>query len=87
MKPDIAAIGLGRGITITASELCNGPTLHEFVTGLIVINEAGDTLEHFLQNLALPSTKAGVCGIVVGLRAFEARDWMILCLPPAFCRF
>jgi hypothetical protein len=49
MKPYVTAIGIGRGIAIMASELCNGPTLHELVTCLIVINEVADAPVHILE--------------------------------------
>ena len=78
MKPDVTAIGIGRGITIMASELCNGPTLHELFTCLTVINEVPDATVHILKDFSLTCAIAAPSGLVVGLRAFETSDGIVL---------
>ena len=86
MKLDVTAIAISRGIAIMASELWNEPTLHEAVSNLIAIKEVADALVHILEDLALTIAIAAPSGLVIGLRAFEACDGIVLGLPAA-CRF
>ena len=84
MKPNVTAIGIGRGITIMASELC---TLQEPVTSLIVIQQVADAPVHVLEDLALTFTITGPGRLLVLLRTLQACDRIVIDRTAAFCRF